>query len=78
MSVDVTSANPFSESHQLIALLLLEAGRIMEDASPVLALRLPHAQHAIDHRLACARQAGDDVSTLIAADEVLQRRSGNS
>ena len=54
--------------------LLLEAGRIMEDVSPELALRLPLEGSLILKRLASARQAGEDVAQLVAAALVLQRR----
>lgn len=59
---------------ELLSQLCLEAGRIMEDASPELALRLPTNSRAIQDRLHRARSAGDDIATLIAAAEVLHRR----
>ena len=66
----------YSDARELISALLLEAGRIMEDASPDLALRLPLRLEAINQRLASARQAGQDIAQLVAAAEVLQRRFG--
>lgn len=67
----------YSEARELISVLVLEAGRIMEDASPDLALRLPTDGVAINQRLASARQAGQDIAQLVAAAEVLQRRCGD-
>ena len=64
----------YSDVRELISALLLEAGRIMEDSSPDLALRLPLRPAAINQRLASARQAGHDIAQLAAAAEVLQRR----
>jgi len=59
---------------ELIASLYLEAGRIMEDASPELALRIPTEGKLLNKRLHDARLAGEDVLKLISAAEVLSRR----
>lgn len=62
------------EQFDLITGLCLEAGRLMEDESPALALTLPESTTAIAVQLATARQAGEDISTLAAAAQVLLRR----
>lgn len=69
--------DPYPDVRKLISALLLEAGRIMEDASPDLALSLPPRRVHINQRLASARQAGHDIAQLMAAAEVLQRLSGD-
>ena len=61
----------------LIAGLCLEAGRIMANESPELALTLPASQRAIAARLAEVRQAGSDIVALVDAAEVLLRRGGS-
>ena len=65
---------PNLDIHPLVSEILLEAGRIMEDVSPDLALRLPLESSLILERLTSARQAGDDIAQLVAAAQVLQRR----
>ena len=67
---------PNLDIHRLISELQLEAGRIMEDVSPILALRFPLESGLILERLKSARQAGDDIAQLVAAAQVLQRRYG--
>lgn len=67
---------PNLDIHRLTSELLLEAGRIMEDVSPDLALRLPLQNNLILERLTSARQAGDDIAHLVAVAQVLQRRYG--
>ena len=62
------------EHLHLIAGLCLEAGRIMEDESPALALILPKSTTKIAEHFATIRQAGDDIADLAAAAEVLLRR----
>ena len=70
--------DPNLDIHRLTSELLLEAGRIMEDESPELALRLPLEGGLIFERLKGARQAGDDIAQLVAAAQVLQRRYGKA
>ena len=65
---------PTNEQLELIAGLCLEAGRIMEDESPALALALPFSTREVARRLANARQAGEDIAALAAAAQVLLRR----
>ena len=74
--MDAEDPNP--DIHRLISELILEAGRIMEDVSPELALRLPFESGLILERLTGARQAGDDIAQLVAAAQVLQRRSAKA
>ena len=69
---------PNLDIHRLISELLLEAGRIMEDVSPDMALRVPLDRGLILERLTSARQAGYDIAQLVAAAGVLQRRYGKS
>ena len=64
--------------HRLTLELLLEAGRIMEDVSPKLALRLPLASSLILERLTGAGQAGNGIAQPVAAAQVLQRRYGKA
>lgn len=73
MCTDMQRDPPHSH-HEIIASLCLEAGRIMEDESPAMALVLPGATALINERLAAARQAGEDIATLAAAAQVLLRR----
>lgn len=67
--------NPRSEFAELIAHLCLEAGRIMEDVSTTMAMRLPETTDGIDARITRVRQAGEDIATLAMAAEVLARRA---
>jgi hypothetical protein len=67
--------DPRSEFAELIARLCLEAGRIMEDESPTLAMRLPGTDDGIAARLTAVRQAGEDITSLALAAEVLARRA---
>ncbi len=69
---------PNLDIHRLISELILEAGRIMEDVSPDLALQLPLESGLIFERLTSAREAGDDIAQLVAAAQVLQRRCAKS
>ena len=66
--------DPNREHLDLIASLCLEAGRIMEDESPALALRLPGSTTLTAERVERARQAGEDIAALAAAAQVLLRR----
>ena len=66
--------DPNREHLDLIASLCLEAGRIMEDESPALALRLPASATLSAGRLTSALQAGEDIAALAAAAQVLLRR----
>ena len=67
--------HPTRDCLDVIAGLCLEAGRIMEDGSPDMALTLPESTTKIAERLASARQAGEDITALAAAAQVLLRRS---
>ena len=67
--------DPNREHLDLMASLCLEAGRIMEDESPALALTLPESTTEIAVQLATARQAGEDIAALAAAAQVLLRRA---
>ena len=62
---------------ELVSGLCLDAGRIMENESPALALTLPPESADIAHRLAAVRQAGDDIASLATAADVLLRRAGD-
>ena len=66
--------DPNLDIQQLISELVLEAGRIMEDESPHLAMRLPLEPSLILERLTRVREAGHDVARLMVAAQVLQRR----
>ena len=66
------------DTHRLTLELLLEAGRIMENVSPELALHLPLERSLILERLTGAGQAGNDIAQLVAAAQVLQRRYGKA
>ena len=68
---------PTHELLELISGLCLEAGRIMENESPALALTLPPGSTDIGHRLAAVPQAGDDIPSLATAADVLLRRAGD-
>ena len=65
-----------SEFAVLVQRLCLEAGRIMEDESPTLAMSLPRSGDGIAARMACIRKAGEDIAALIGAAEVIARRAG--
>ena len=65
---------PNIETPRLTLELLLEAGRIMENVSPGLALGLPLESSLILELLTRVRQAGEDIAQLVAAAQVLQRR----
>lgn len=66
--------HPSPEHLDLIAGLCLEAGRIMEDESPALALILPESAVSIAERVVRIRQAGEDIAALSAAAQVVLRR----
>jgi hypothetical protein len=70
----VPHSAPSDAARKLINSLYVEAGRIMEDASPELALRMPTEGNDVDDRLKRGRLAGEDIAKLIAAAEVLRRR----
>lgn len=61
-------------AHDLITHLGLEAGRIMEDRSVELALKLPDKKDVQSERLDRAHRAGRDIVALVAAAQALQRR----
>ena len=67
-------SDPPDAARELINFLCLEVGRIMEDASPELALRMPTDGKDIAGRLNRGRLAGEDIAQLIAAADVLRRR----
>lgn len=58
----------------IIQHLCHEAGRLMEDTSVELALRMPADRDDRRARLQRVRQAADDIAALSAAAEVLHRR----
>ena len=58
---------------QVIELLLLEAGRIMEDASVDLALALPVEPQLLHNRIANLAAAAAEISSLAAAAQTLLR-----
>ncbi|MGO8056356.1 hypothetical protein, partial [Rhizobium leguminosarum] len=60
--------------HEIIAQLRLEAGRIMEDTADELARALPKDHPGIGTAIGYARQAGDDIQSLLAAEQILHRR----
>lgn len=66
------------EASELITALCLEAGRIMEDESPALAMSLPNVASEVAARLAAIRRAGEDIVALAAAAEVIIRRGSAS
>ena len=70
--MDAEDPNP--DIHRLISDLILEAGRIMEDDSPALALTLQESVVSIAERVAMIRQAGEDIAALAAAAQVVLRR----
>lgn len=61
---------------ELVQRLCLEAGRIMEDESPALAMAQPTSSDRLAARLIRAREAGEDIAALVAAAEVIARRAG--
>ncbi len=58
---------------ELAIMLLMEAGRLMEDASPQFAMALPD-EAAISARFELLDQIGSDLRALAAAAHVLRRR----
>lgn len=60
---------------ELIGLLSLEAGRIMEDESLTCALALPENPAELATRLQQIATSGNDIATLAAGAQVLHRRS---
>lgn len=65
---------PITEPNRdLIQGLLLEAGRIMEDLSPDLALVLPASITAVRARVDRVHQAGEDILALASAMRRLLR-----
>lgn len=57
----------------LARLLVLEAGRLMEEASPLLAMRLPEDQAARAAALAVMSQASETIDALVHAARALHR-----
>lgn len=55
--------------------MCLEAGRIMENESPALAMTLPSTLAELEARLATMRRAGEDILMLAIAAEAVLRRS---
>jgi hypothetical protein len=66
--------HPSPDWHEIITLLRLEAGRIMEDTSVELASILPSDHEACAVRLREDREAADDIQALLAAAQILHRR----
>lgn len=64
--------------HAIITSLCLEAGRIMEDTSETLSWTLPKDPGALSTRLWQMHNASQDIQSLIAAAQVLQRRYSNN
>ena len=58
---------------QMVELLLLEAGRIMEDASVDLAQALPADPRSLDRRIVDLAAAASVIGALAAAAQTLQR-----
>ena len=65
---------PSPDWPEIIAQLRLEAGRIMEDTSDDLAMRLSTKSAAAEALLRKEREAADDIQSLLAAAQVLHRR----
>lgn len=61
----------FEKRAELIQQLLLEAGRLMEDASPELALGLPVSLGALNARIIALDVIADDLAALAAAARLL-------
>lgn len=57
---------------ELIRSLLLEAGRLMEDASPQFAIGM-HDEDAISSRIELLERIGGDLQAIAAASRVLMR-----
>jgi hypothetical protein len=62
-----------NEQFALAVMLLMEAGRLMEDTSPEFALALPD-EAAISARVELLDRIGSDLRALAAAAHVLLRR----
>ena len=62
------------DGHAEVQRLLLEAGRIMEDSSPALALALPDDPRVISERIEQLATSASDLTALAAAARLLQRQ----
>ena len=65
-----------SDRLELIQLLMLEAGRIMEDISPLLALRLPQDADELTHHVDELHKVSDEIAAFARTAELLSRASG--
>jgi hypothetical protein len=63
-----------SDHVNLISALLLEAGRIMEDTSPELALKLPEDPEGASARIVALETAAHHLVALAAAARALLRQ----
>ncbi len=72
---------PHADDHsrsELIQLLLLDAGRLMEDVSPEFAMALPETAEALDDRITSLETVASDLQALASAARALFRMSGQS
>ena len=60
-------------SAELVHQLLLQAGRLMEDASPAFALALPESAEVLDARIASLDAVASDLHALATAARALFR-----
>lgn len=74
MCAGMSHADDDSRS-ELIQQLLLEAGRLMEDASPDFAVALPDAVECIEARIALLEAVASDLQSLAVAARALLRPS---
>ena len=71
--------NPIDDYQlRLIADLMLEAGRIMEDVSSEFARRLPRSRDGVTERIALLEQSASDLTALAAAARAILRQSERS
>lgn len=70
----MTDIEKCNERLDLIRLMMLEAGRIMEETGSTLALTYPDNRTARDERLQLLRSASDEISALAHAADALNRR----
>lgn len=64
---------PDLDEPDLVQLLLLEAGRLMEDLAPALAMRQPVDRAVRAEFIARVRQVSHDMSDIAGAAEALNR-----
>ncbi len=68
-----TDDNSALDGPDLVRLLVLEAGRLMEEASPMLAMRLPDDRAARAAVLVVMNQASETIDALLHAASALHR-----